>query len=264
MFNFLPKDYQAPKSSGSYMKIQKGENRIRILSQPVLGWEEWTKDMKPVRYRYEDKPTSSIDPKKPVRHFWSFIVWNYADEQIQILHVTQAMIRTGLETLCKDSDWGAPFTYDIKIFKEGEELKTKYTVNPVSHKPVASHIIQAFNEKPCCLEAILENRDPFSGDHKYYTKGMFPDSKLNVVDQSNVEVKQEFISKNQVMELEDILAACDPGYTKSVWDTLAKAPLNVREFSQLPANLYNKIKAAALKKKQEFEDSMPVDWIVEA
>jgi len=247
------------------MKIQQGENKIRILTQPILGWEEWTNDKKPIRYEYGDKPKKDLNPKQPAKHFLSFIVWNYADEEIQLLHVTQAGIRKGLETLCEDSDWGAPFFYDIKIFKEGEEQKTRYTVNPLPHKSVAEHIIQAFKEKPCYLEALFLNKDPFSKEWNNHTPGIFNNNQVNMITERKIETpKTELISTDQVEELNAILNECDPNYKKSVWDTLAKAPLNVRELSQLPASLYNKIKAAALKKKEEFEASMPVDWIVEA
>src|SRR5215510_11210672 len=93
---FLPQDYQAPKTSNFYMKLQEGENKFRILTQPILGWEDWL-DKKPVRYTFDNKPTKSFDPKKPVKHFWSMVVWNYNEEQIQILHITQATIRSSIE-----------------------------------------------------------------------------------------------------------------------------------------------------------------------
>ncbi len=88
--NFLPKNYQAPNASNKYMKLEKGENKIRILSQPILGWEDWTLEQKPVRFRFDKKPAKSINAEKPVKHFWAFIVWNYIDEKIQILQITQA------------------------------------------------------------------------------------------------------------------------------------------------------------------------------
>lgn len=68
---FLPIGYEAPKSSNFYMKLQDGENKIRILTQPILGWEDWIEN-KPFRYRMENKPKKSFDPKKPLRHFLEF------------------------------------------------------------------------------------------------------------------------------------------------------------------------------------------------
>ena len=166
--NFLPEDYQAPKTSNYYLKLLEGENRVRILSQPVLGWEDWH-DKKPVRYAFNDKPMKSFDPKKPAKHFWAFIVFNYNEEQIQIMHVTQATIRKSIEALCRDKDWGAPYFYDIKIMKTGEGVDTEYAVNPVPHKPIDPYLVQCFNDRRCNLEAIFANADPFSTEWEQFT-----------------------------------------------------------------------------------------------
>lgn len=160
--NFLPEDYKAPNSSGFYTKLQDGENRIRILSKPVMGWEDWI-DKKPYRFRMDKKPNAN-DPKQPVRHFWAFIVFNYTVEEIQIMEITQSTVRKSIEGLCRDADWGAPFHYDIKIIKTGQQKDTEYTVNPVPHKPIDDYIVQAFKERPINLEALFENKDPFSSE----------------------------------------------------------------------------------------------------
>lgn len=158
---FLPEDYKSPSSQNNYMKLQDGENKFRILSAPILGWEDWD-NKTPVRFRFADKPLTSFDPKKPVRHFWAFIVFNYKEERIQILHLTQATVRKAIETLSKDADWGAPYFYDLKIFKTGKDKETEYTVNPLPHKEVHQFIIDEFNAKPCLLEALFDNADPFA------------------------------------------------------------------------------------------------------
>lgn len=174
---FLPKNYEAPRGSANYMKFVAGENRIRILSKPILGWEDW-QDKKPIRYRYDRKPAQSIDPKHAVRHFWAMIVWNYSQEMVQVLQITQAEIRNSLEVLYKDSDWGAPFFYDVKIVKTGEGKDSKYTVNPMPHKPTAQAICEAFRKKPCYLEALYENGDPFAS-HEDITQGVFTQADLD-------------------------------------------------------------------------------------
>lgn len=161
MYKFLPQDYEEPKANSSYAKLQEGENRFRILSEAVVGWEDWV-DKKPVRYRIEDKPVCSHDPAKPVKVFWSMIAWNYATKQIQILHITQAMIRKALLSLAEDPDWGSPFCYDIKINKTKQGEITKYTVNPVAPKAVSPEIIVAFHAKPCCLDALFSGGDPWN------------------------------------------------------------------------------------------------------
>jgi hypothetical protein len=48
---FLPEGYEVPKSGGNYMKLKQGPNKFRILSAPIIGWEYWSEDRKPVRAR---------------------------------------------------------------------------------------------------------------------------------------------------------------------------------------------------------------------
>lgn len=229
--NFLPAGYQAPKSNNGYMKLQDGENKFRILSQPILGWEDWL-DKKPVRYRFDEKPRCSVDPKKPVKHFWAMIVWNYIEEEIQILHITQASIRKSLEALCSDQDWGAPYFYDLKIVKSGDGMETEYTVNPIPHKPLASHVEQKFNEKRCNLEALFNGDDPFGKHHSSYTDGIFT--------QGVIQDIKGTITEDQAEELSALLKQCDDSFKDKVYDFIKGK--GVTEISMLPVILYPDLK----------------------
>jgi hypothetical protein len=243
--NFLPEDYTAPKTSNYYLKLQEGENRVRILSQPIIGWEDWH-DKKPVRYKMNEKPDRSFDPKKPIKHFWAFIVFNYNVEEIQIMHVTQATIRKNIEALCKDKDWGAPYGYDIKVMKTGEGVDTEYSVNPVPHKPVEEYILKCFKDRPCNLEAIFFNEDPFSREWKTFTK---------LGTEADFKTKEEpiTISKDKALELEVLLHECDPKYRESILSGLKKLPTPINKLEELSPQLFEKIKFAAIKKKEEYQ-----------
>ncbi len=176
MMSFLPQNYEAPKGVGGFMKFVEGENKFRILTQSLVGWEDWdTVNGKkvPVRFPMDKKPAKSIEEKKPVKHFWAFIVWNYNEEKIQILEITQASVRKGIEMLCNDSDWGQPFFYDLKVIKKGEGIDTEYVVNPLPHKPLPDLVKKEFYAKPACLYYLLENKDPFSCSPEEATIGVF-------------------------------------------------------------------------------------------
>jgi hypothetical protein len=235
--NFLPENYTTPKTSNSYMKLQDGENKFRILSSPIIGWEDWL-DKKPVRFRFNEKPLKSLDPKKPVKHFWAFVVWNHLEEKIQILHVTQATIRNSIENLCKDSDWGAPYFYDIKILKKGEGVDTEYMVNPLPHKPLDPSIKAAFMEKRCNLEAIFDNEDPFAQGYASYTEGVFEVPPVKPADK---------VTKEQAFELADILADCALEYQEKVWKAL-KLPMG-SSLEPISLDVYKRVKAAALQNR---------------
>lgn len=242
---FLPEDYESPKSSGNYMKLQDGDNKIRILSPPILGWEDWI-EKKPVRYRMDQKPSKPHDPKKPIRHFWAFIVWNYLEEKIQILQITQATIRNNIEALCKDEDWGEPYFYDLKIIRKGEGVDTEYMVNPLPHKALNSKIIEEFKEMPINLEALFEGADPFSREWDAFTEGVFEKKETEA---------PNTISKAQVAELKEIFQECDPAYFLQVMATLKKSSAGIETIEQIPLNLFDRIKKAALKKAEEYQST---------
>jgi hypothetical protein len=241
---FLPEDYEAPKSAGFYMKLQDGENRIRILSNAIVGWEDWI-EKKPVRYRMDQKPKAPHDAKKPIRHFWAFIVWNYAESKIQILQICQAKIRKTLESLCQDSDWGNPWLYDIKIIKTGVLKDTEYMVNPLPHKPVTDQIKEAFHKQPCSLEALFEGVDPFASGLQFYTPGMFDIVAVEKKEKAQGPAKK-VISESQVRELGELLLWCDSQYLDLMWKSLEKE-YGVRTIEEIPADLYNRLSAAAKK-----------------
>lgn len=158
---FLPSDYEAPKGNENYMKLVDGENKFRILSKPIVGWLDW-KDKKPLRFQMKDKPQVPIDPKKAIKHFWAFIVWDYKSSSIKVLEITQSGIQKAIINLSNDSDWGSPFKYDIKISKKGQAMETEYTTSPVPHKKVSIDIVDAFNNKPIDLTKLYLGEDPFS------------------------------------------------------------------------------------------------------
>lgn len=158
--SFLEADYQLPSTS-NYAKLKDGENKIRILSKPVVGYLDW-KDNKPLRFRMDNKPKAPIDPKRSVKHFWAFPIYNYNEKSVQILELTQSSIQKAIQALTQDEDWANVFEYDIKIVREGSGMETEYTVNPVPHKPVSEEIKKAYFDKgEINLDALFEGGDPF-------------------------------------------------------------------------------------------------------
>lgn len=247
--NFLPDNYQAPSSSMNYMKIQQGENKLRILSQPVIGWEDWGPDNKPIRYRFSDKPSRPIDPKKPIRHFWSMIVWNYNEEKVQILHITQATIRKNIEGLSKDSEWGMPYFYDLKITRTGEGKDSEYIVNPLPHKMTPEHVIKAYTEKPCNLEALFLNEDPFVIHDNKYTAGIFTKDQLPTAKMQEEKPKEKLpiISRDQLNELVAIFTE-----VKNEDCTKMMDKIGIKTLAEMPSKYYDAVKSAALKLREEF------------
>ncbi len=160
--DFLPQDYSQPKTRGNYLKIERGETRFRILSKAITGWLDWD-DKKPIRFRMENKPVKPIDPEQAIKHFWAFVVWDYKDNAIKVLEITQTSVQNAIKALVDDNDWGNPFGYDIKITKSGEKMETKYVVSPAPHKPISEEMKEALRNTPVNLDALYSGGDPFAG-----------------------------------------------------------------------------------------------------
>lgn len=225
-----------------YMNFQKGENKFRILSDNIVGWEDWTKEKKPVRYRISDhpEPPKAFDATKPVKPFMAMIVWNCNEEKIQILQIKQMSVIKELQSFIIDPDWGQPYFYDIKVSKSGEGMQTKYSVKTVVPKETAKEVIETFKATPIWLDALFDSLDPFAGGYKEYTPGVF-----------EKELAYDKISKSQTFELEDLLSRCTPEFSKKAIDGM-NGRYKVNKVAQWPLDQFEKIKVACIKNIAEF------------
>lgn len=172
--DFFPKGYEVPKGPSNYMRFEQGENKFRILAKPILGYEGWltVKDdsgkevRRPIRKRMDEKIVGDElgDPEK-IKHFWAMPVWNYQEESVQILQITQKTILRTIRALENSEDWGNPLGYDIGIHRVGKDMQdTEYQVVPSPPKSLDKKIKDAFKEKTINLEALFDGEDPFEGD----------------------------------------------------------------------------------------------------
>lgn len=67
------------------------------------------------------------------------------------------------------------------------------------------------------------------------------------------------VSDEQAEELRRILDDCDPVYTEKVWMTLKKPPIAIDNLDKLPLNLFERMKTAALKNREEFQTKEVID-----
>lgn len=204
--NFLPEDYKEPVEASDYMKFQIGENRFRILSKPVIGYQYWTDDKQPVRVI--NQPTAEQTRGKDVKHFWAFIVWNYAQSKIQILQIHQKMIRKALKQYVDNPKWGAPWEYDFMVIKEqkgGNQLLTKYSVSAEPKEPITEEMKAAYMARPCNLDALFAGGQPFSPDNKIRTAPVF-----------SVEPSANVISREEALEMMSEFLECTPEFRANV------------------------------------------------
>ena len=165
--DFLPTDYKAP--AGKYMKFKEGENRFRVMSSAITGFEYWNTDNSPVRSKTPFTETPGIKKdggKSKISHFWAFVVWNYQEDAINVLELTQRGIQGFIKGLVDDKDWGDPKNYDIIVNREGSGLDTEYVVRSSPHKEISEEMKTANRETKINLSKLYTGEDPFMADEK--------------------------------------------------------------------------------------------------
>jgi len=162
--SFLPDDYKKPEQGSKYLSPSKieGEVKIRILTSAITGWVDWDNSgEKPKPVRTKEEPATAFDPKRAPRHFWAFAVWNYSEEVVQIMEIPQSTIQNLLISFINDEDWGNPTGYDVRVKKEGKDLKTKYTLTPSNKSVISPEIAEAFGATNINVEKMFSGDDPF-------------------------------------------------------------------------------------------------------
>jgi len=166
----LPTGYTVPETGGNYLRFKTGENRFRIMSDYIVGYEYWKEvDGKrtPVRVHMEDPihPDDLADVPQPPKHFWACVVFDYSDSKIKIMEITQKGLMRTLTGLEQDEDWGDPKGtkgYDIVVTKTGEKMETKYELRAKPKKELDEGVVQMFKDTHVDLNALYKGDDPFS------------------------------------------------------------------------------------------------------
>jgi len=243
--NSLPFGFEKLKTEKPYIKISKlldGEHKFRIVQRPIAGWIDW-KDNKPYRYRPDSKPMAPFDPEKKIKSFWALHVWDYEQEGLYIMDITQIGIIKALENYALNEDWGDLTSFDFKIKKEGSGMDTEYTVIPVPHKPMSDKIEKAVKDTKIRLEALYDGKDPWT------------DLDVNL---STGEINPNIISDKQCAQLDSLLLElnddkmeefiCKRAAVSSIYD------IPVEKFS----GVINYIHTCLTKKKaKELENGSP-------
>lgn len=163
--DFLDPNYKVPEKPSPYMKFHQGENRFRILSKAITGYEGWTQATggKPIRKRPGVTfTTNEVDPST-IKHFWAFFVWNFELSKVQVLQLTQTSLMKPIASLTKNKAWGDPTKYTIIVDKSGEKLETEYVVNPEPPTALDEEATKAWEaiKDKVNLEALYDAGDPF-------------------------------------------------------------------------------------------------------
>lgn len=176
--SFLPEGYIEKDPVGNYLKLQEGDNSIRVLSNAIVGWEIWgdkIKDGKTVRVPYRFREGDDIEPKyqemetdsNRFKKFWAFVVWSRENKKVQILEITQAGVRKAINALILNKKWGDPKEYDIIITKNkvgALPMDVEYIVTPDPKEVVDKEITTKYEAMNINLQALYDGKDPFKSE----------------------------------------------------------------------------------------------------
>lgn len=157
---------EIPKSTGSFMKLEKGDNKFRILASPLAGYKYWIDEngkRKPQRFlSVEEANPKLITDKNPLKYFWAFPVWDYTTESVMILELTQVTILRAIQAMTNDPDWGDPCEFDVVVTRTGDGLETEYTIMPKPAKKldeIAQAVWDTVKEN-CDMGLLMNNKNP--------------------------------------------------------------------------------------------------------
>ena len=141
MSGLLPQDYEIPTagSGGLFAKLEKGENRFRILAKPVFGYIYWSEST-PMRV----KSPTDVPTGEKSKHFWNMPVW--MNDEVKYMEIDKATVLKDLAALDSNKEWGNLLEYDVIVTRSGEMMDTKYNTNPCKPTKLAAEAIEAWSD----------------------------------------------------------------------------------------------------------------------
>ena len=174
MGRYTPSDEST--GGGNYLKLKALDNgpiKLRVMSEPVTGYECWTKENKPMRRDslaalLEAKPNGGWrvengEEDRP-KFFVAFFIWNHNDKAVQVAMFPQKTVRQQLDALEENEDWGKLTGYDLTISRVKAGDKVTYTIQPSPAKPLPKDAVAAWAEvdgQAVGLAALFNDGNPF-------------------------------------------------------------------------------------------------------
>lgn len=169
--------YEPPKTSGKYLKFEKGDTEFLPLASAIIGWEYWNAENKPVRLKEAPENPATLpgiraevdengSPRYRVNHFWAFPVIDVADGQIKVLEITQKSVQQSILGYVRNQKWGSPvMKYTITVNRSGDKFETKYQVMANPTPTIPEEWTKAWEEQQefgFDINELFSGGDPFS------------------------------------------------------------------------------------------------------
>lgn len=119
--------YENYKKPSDFMGLSQGENRIRIVSSGVFGYQHGMKTARGwvnLGVCPEDDTCENCKKGHEPKKVWKWLVFDYSDQRTKLIDAGPMI---GNQVCDIASKHGDPQEYDILIKRVGEGLKTEYT-----------------------------------------------------------------------------------------------------------------------------------------
>lgn len=167
--------FSEPIKYGDYLKIEEGDNIIRVLTPAIFGVEWWTEEIDKESGKIKRKPNRlplelalSDCPVLDWSYFNACYVWNYKANKVQILSTTKRGIINGIKNLINKPKWGDVLDYDLNITKTlknpNDPKSAEYTVTPEPKATIEKEIIEKWQlskQQYEYLTLLYAGLDPF-------------------------------------------------------------------------------------------------------
>lgn len=126
------------KNGSAYMKLEQGNNVVRIITQPYVFTVCWIKDPQgvPRKVRSALVPTCPLIKRgEKLQKRWFVGVINRRTGKAEILEISSQII-SALKDLASDPDWGNPKGYDVDVKRGTPGSQPLYRVVAKPQKPL--------------------------------------------------------------------------------------------------------------------------------
>jgi len=126
------------KSGSNYMKLEQGNNVVRIITQPYVFTVCWIKDPQgvPRKVRSACLPTCPLVKRgDKLQKRWYVGAINRRSGKAEILEISSQIV-SALKDLASDPDWGNPKGYDVDIRRGAPGSQPLYRVIAKPAKPL--------------------------------------------------------------------------------------------------------------------------------
>lgn len=153
-------------NGGLYFKPHEGENRIRIVSEPVPIWTYFDQDNnKGVNFLTEDaaKAFAKTLPsgKKVSQRYAMYVLNRDSKNEVQVAQFGPQVMKE-LVSLATSSEYGFDSVpeYDVFIVKKGTGLDTEYTVRPArTNTPLTVEEFEEVQKAENLVDVLKKNAE---------------------------------------------------------------------------------------------------------